>query len=240
MPPLTARYTDSRYHFPTDFAGVLSDSNQASAEEMLTLAADVGRRLGSTDTTFVLRREGTAPYGEFDDRPDNAGTPWGLALPRSGTRARFGATSTRRSMNGVLAMFTVTGGLQVERETRAPVGRNHLELRWDRYYSRHAVRPGAYHLGYYAQGLLDLASGLALNLNARVDDNSAFGTFFTYRAGAVYRLVFGHANSRLAGAFVQGADLLRAVLRRPLRGGRLDPAARTLDQLGGRYRAGTG
>ena len=34
----------------------------------------------------------------------------------------------------------------------------------------------------------DLSSGLALNLNGRVDDNSGFGTFFTYRAGAVYRL----------------------------------------------------
>jgi vitamin B12 transporter len=45
--------------------------------------------------------------------------------------------------------------------------------------------------GYYAQGLLDLASGLAINLNARVDDNSAFGAFFTYRAGAVYRLTSG-------------------------------------------------
>jgi vitamin B12 transporter len=42
--------------------------------------------------------------------------------------------------------------------------------------------------GYYGQGLLDLPGGLALNLNARVDHNSEFGTFFTYRAGAVYRL----------------------------------------------------
>ncbi|HET9466353.1 MAG TPA: TonB-dependent receptor, partial [Gemmatimonadales bacterium] len=46
-------------------------------------------------------------------------------------------------------------------------------------------------LGYYMQGVIDLESGLALNLNARADDNSAFGTFFTYRAGAVYRLRSG-------------------------------------------------
>src|SRR5918998_3275127 len=35
------------------------------------------------------------------------------------------------------------------------------------------------------------AGGLAINLNARLDDNSAFGTFFTYRAGAAYRLGSG-------------------------------------------------
>jgi vitamin B12 transporter len=37
--------------------------------------------------------------------------------------------------------------------------------------------------------VLDLPSGLALNLNARVDHNSGFGTFLTYRAGVAYRLL---------------------------------------------------
>jgi vitamin B12 transporter len=44
-------------------------------------------------------------------------------------------------------------------------------------------------LGYYAQAVVELPSGVALNLNGRLDHNSGFGTFFTYRAGALYRLL---------------------------------------------------
>jgi vitamin B12 transporter len=33
---LTGRYSDNRYHFPTDFAGVLSDSNQSNGEKALS------------------------------------------------------------------------------------------------------------------------------------------------------------------------------------------------------------
>src|SRR5918995_2983053 len=52
---LAFRYTDSRYHFPTDFAGVLSDSNQASAEEMVSLGGEIGRQLSQWyDLRFTL------------------------------------------------------------------------------------------------------------------------------------------------------------------------------------------
>ena len=49
----------------------------------------------------------------------------------------------------------------------------------------------------YAQAVADLASGLALTLNARLDENSAFGTFRTARAGAAYRVGRG---TRLRGS----------------------------------------
>jgi vitamin B12 transporter len=46
-------------------------------------------------------------------------------------------------------------------------------------------------LGYYAQAVLDLPAGLAVNVNGRLDHNSGFGTFFTYRAGVAYLLPAG-------------------------------------------------
>ena len=87
--------------------------------------------------------------------------------------------------------LTVTGGVQVERETERQSGETTSNFGGIATTPDTPFDRGRTTFGYYAQGVLDLASGLALNLNARVDDNSAFGTFFTYRAGAVYRLSSG-------------------------------------------------
>jgi vitamin B12 transporter len=187
---LSVRFTDSRYHFPTDFAGALADSNQSSAEEMLTVAADVGRRLGSR---FDLRLTagGNRNLGEFDDRPDNAADTLGFGFAsQRDSRAERGNLDLR--INGTLSpVLTVTGGVQVERETERQSGETTSNFGAIATVPDTPFDRGRTTLGYYVQGVVDLASGLAVNLNARVDDNSAFGTFFTYRAGAVYRLAPG-------------------------------------------------
>lgn len=187
---LSLRFTDSRYHFPTDFAGVPADSNQASAEEMLTIAADVGRRLGSR-YDLRLTAGGNRAVGEFDDRPDNAADTLGFGFAsRRDSRAERGNLDAR--INGVLSpVLTVTGGVQVERETERQSGQTTSNFGGIVTTPDTPFDRGRTTVGYYAQGVLDLASGLALNLNGRIDDNSAFGTFFTYRAGAVYRLSSG-------------------------------------------------
>ena len=187
---LTARYTDSRFHFPTDFAGVLSDSNQSSAEEMLTIAADVGRRLSSR-YDVRLTAAGNRTVSEFDDRLDNAADTLGFGFAsQRDSRAERGNLDVR--INGTMSpVLTVTGGVQVERETERQSGETTSNFGGIVTTPDTPFDRGRTTLGYYGQGVLDLASGLALNLNARVDDNSAFGTFFTYRAGAVYRLPSG-------------------------------------------------
>jgi vitamin B12 transporter len=184
---LSARFSDSRFHFPTDFAGVPVDSNQSTAEEALSVAAELGRRLGDRYELRILAG-GSRTDGQFDDRSDNPADTigFGFASHRS-SRAQRGTLDAR--LNGALtSMLTITVGAQVERESERQSGETTSnfggitatpDTPFDR--SRTTV-------GYYAQGILDLTSGLALNLNARLDDNSAFGTFFTYRAGAAYRL----------------------------------------------------
>lgn len=187
---LSVRFTDSRYHFPTDFAGVPSDSNQSSAEEMLTIAADVGRRLGPR-YDLRLTAGGNRTKGEFDDLPDTASDTMGFGFAsHRDSRAERGNLDAR--INGVLSPgLTVTGGVQVERETERQSGETTSNFGGIATTPDTPFDRGRTTFGYYAQGLLDLASGLAINLNARVDDNSAFGDFFTYRAGAVYRLPSG-------------------------------------------------
>jgi vitamin B12 transporter len=187
---LSLRFTDSRYHFPTDFAGVPADSNQSSAEEMLTIAAEVGRRLGPRYDLRVTAG-GNRTIGEFDDRSDNAADTLGFGFAsHRDSRAERGNLDVR--INGSLSpVLTVTGGAQVERETERQSGETTSNFGGVATIPDTPFDRGRTTFGYYAQGVLDLASGLALNLNARVDDNSAFGTFLTYRAGAVYRLRWG-------------------------------------------------
>lgn len=184
---LAVRFSDNRYHFPTDFAGGLADSNQSNAEEALSLAADIGRRLGDR-YELRLTAGGSRADGEFDDRPDNAADTigFGFASHRE-SRAQRGNLDAR--VNGRMSpVLTITAGAQVEQETERQSGQTTsnfggITTTPDTPFDRDRTT-----VGYYAQGLLDLTSGLAFNLNARVDDNSAFGTFFTYRAGAAYRL----------------------------------------------------
>jgi vitamin B12 transporter len=184
---LSARYTNNRYHFPTDFAGVPSDSNQSNAEEALSLAADMGRRF-SNDYELRLTAGGSRTDGEFDDRADSAGDTVGFAFAsHRDSRAQRGNLDARLTAT-LSPALTITAGTQVERETERQAGVTTsnfgaISTSPDTPFDR-----GRTTLGYYAQGLLDLPSGVALNLNARLDDNSAFGTFFTYRAGAAYRL----------------------------------------------------
>ncbi len=163
---LSVRFTDSRYHFPTDFAGVLADSNQSSAEEMLTLAADVGRRLGHR-YDLRLTAGGNRTVSEFDDRSDNAADTLGFGFAsHRDSRAQRGNLDAR--INGTLSpVLTVTGGVQVERETERQSGETTSNFGGIATTPDTPFDRGRTTVGFYAQGVLDLASGLALNLNAR-------------------------------------------------------------------------
>jgi vitamin B12 transporter len=187
---LSARFADNRYHFPTDFSGMLADSNQSNAEKALVVALDAGQRLGER---YEVRFTGGASLtdGEFDDRSDSPGDTAGFAFA-----SHRDSRATRANLDARVSAFltptlSLTAGSQIERETERQSGEttsnfDGITTTPDIPFDRHRTT-----LGYYAQGVLDLPSGLALNLNARVDDNSAFGTFFTYRAGAAYRLPRG-------------------------------------------------
>ena len=187
---VSARFNESRYHFPTDFAGILSDSNQASAEEMFSIAGEIGRRLGER-LDVRLTAGANRTDGTFDDLPDGPFDTLGFGFAsHRDSRAQRGSLDAR--VNAIVGdAVTITAGAQVERESERQSGETTsnfggIATTPDTPFDRHRTT-----FGYYAQGLLDLPGGLAVNLNARLDDNSGFGTFFTYRAGAAYRLPGG-------------------------------------------------
>ena len=183
---VSGRYSNNRYAFPTDFAGVPSDSNQSNAEEALSLSVDLGQRFADR---YEVRLTGGSSWtdGEFEDSADNPADTLGFAFASHRDSRAHRANVDARLNASVSPELTVTAGAQAERETERQAGvttsnfggiNTTADTPFDRSRST---------LGYYAQGLWDLPSGLAVNVNARVDDNSAFGTFFTYRAGTAYR-----------------------------------------------------
>jgi vitamin B12 transporter len=196
---LTARYSDNRYHFPTDFAGILADSNQSDGERALSLGGEYGRRLGGR-YRLRLTAGGSRTDTDFEDRPDNSADTvgFGFASHRD-SRAQRGTVDGRVDAS-VSPSLTITTGVQLEHETERQQGETTsnfgaIATTPDTPFDRARAT-----VGYYTQGVLDLRSGLAVNLNARVDDNDAFGTFFTYRAGVAYRI----AHSRLRASVGRG------------------------------------
>ncbi|MDQ3224725.1 MAG: TonB-dependent receptor plug domain-containing protein, partial [Gemmatimonadota bacterium] len=159
---VSVRFTDSRYHFPTDFAGVLADSNQSTADEMLTLAADVGRRLGDR-YDLRLTAGGSRSIGEFDDRSDSPGDTLGFGFAsQRDSRAQRGNLDAR--VNAILSpVLTITAGAQVERESERQSGVTTSNFGGIITTPDTPFDRGRTTLGYYTQGVIDLASGLALN-----------------------------------------------------------------------------
>jgi vitamin B12 transporter len=184
---VAVRFADNVHHFPTDGSGILSDSNQSNTEQALSLAVDVGRRLGDR---YQLRLTGGGSRidGGFEDQPDHPGDTlgFGFASHRS-SRAERGNLDLRVNA-WPSSVLTLTAGSQIERETERQSGETTSNFGGIATTPDTPFDQGRTTVGYYTQGVLDLPSGLAVNLNARVDHNSGFGTFFTYRAGMAYRL----------------------------------------------------
>jgi vitamin B12 transporter len=184
---IAVRFADNVHHFPTDGAGILSDSNQSNTEQALSLAVDVGRRLGES-YQLRLTAGGSRTDGGFEDQPDHPADTlgFGFASQRS-SRADRGNLDLRVNA-WPSSVLTLTAGSQIERERERQAGETTSNFGGIATTPDAPFDQGRTTVGSYAQGVLDLPSGLAINLNARVDHNSGFGTFFTYRAGMAYRL----------------------------------------------------
>lgn len=185
----TVRYIDARSAFPTDFAGVPSDSNQFGTYRQLAVGLEAGRFLSDileARTTVTLARTETGA----DDQPDHPGdTGFGYRSERTtlGNRIAADARVNLRPAGSLV----VTAGAHYEREAEETDSETESDFgagpsietsRFDA--RRHTV-------GLYGQLVAEPAAGLALTLNARVDENSAFGALGTVRAGTAYRFAEG-------------------------------------------------
>lgn len=188
----TLRYGDARYHYPTDGAGNVVDRNAYQDDQRLVAGLEIARRL--TDR-FEARLLLTA--SELDalthDAQDDAADTLGAFAYRSDSDIRRRAAELRANYR-LAELGTLTAGVEFEAQSLENASESDSE--WGP--SSDAFGAERTNRGYYTQLLLEPIGSLYLTLGARLDDNDAFGTFETYRAGIAYGFASG---TRLRGAF---------------------------------------
>jgi vitamin B12 transporter len=187
---LTARYADGRYEFPTDFTGVPVDSNSFNTERTVTLGADVTQRISSTIEGRVLLADNQIQAG-LDDLPDGVADTVGYGFSTSQQ-----SDIARRSVDARLvvrpsAIVSLTGGAAYEYESERLSASATSNFGGGSFVDENRFDESRGTVAVFAQGVANLASGLTATAGIRFDDNSAFGEFTTWRAGAAWRLGSG-------------------------------------------------
>lgn len=176
---ISARYTAAEFHYPTDFSGQPVDSNSYRTQHRLTVGLDAGRSLAGYAQARLL-----AGTNEVSDLTEDIATPFGGSTPE---HSAFRSRGYRRNAEGRLSFFlasnaTVTVGANYEKEHErssngsGPVGGATTQTdSFDA--SRHT-------LAYYSELLGNPNDRFSYTLSGRLDDNSDYHRFATYRIGA--------------------------------------------------------
>ena len=181
---LSFRYADHAYHYPTDGAGRFVDHNAVNRMVGTSLGLEVGRFLHPRlEARLLLVSHATE--GGTDDQPDGSADTLGVFASESHTSTERRLVDARGNLHlGSGAILTLGAQLEQERERgfssfTSAFGASASDTDLDR--SSRA---------YYAQVQV-VTRQVGLNAGARVEDNSAFGSFVTYRAGVTYRFPGG-------------------------------------------------
>lgn len=186
---VTGRYGRNTFHFPTDGSGIPADSNQFSRGRSLQLGAGVGRQLTPNTQAGISFALSDATY-RFNDVSDFPGDTTGFAFA-----SERGNVSQRWSVDAhatvrPITTTSLTGGVAFERESGNREGTYHSNFGDGVFVDTdQPLDARRTTLAAYAEVVLDLSSGIAGTAGLRLDDNSAFGTFVTWRAGASWKIL---------------------------------------------------
>jgi vitamin B12 transporter len=175
---VSARYTTAEFHYPTDFTGQPVDTNSYRVQHRLTVGLDAGRNLTPNVQARLL-----AGNNDVWDLSEDIAVPFGGNAPRhSAARSR----GYRRDVEGRLVFFlpsdatvTVGGTYEKEHENSSNASGNvgtpaTVTDSFDA--SRHNI-------AYYSELLGNVTKRFSYTLAGRVDDNSDYRRFATYRLG---------------------------------------------------------
>jgi len=190
---VTARYTDFTAHFPTDGSGRLVDHNQFRDGRSLVLGLQAERRLG--DRVTVHLQAGThEARSALRDPPDGPADTTGFYAGRSGGDQSRRDVDVRLDFRPVPeATLTVGGSWEHEAGTDSTVSFSSFGP----YRSRTSAT--RHDVSGYLQLLEHPSPAWTLTAGARLDDDAAFGTYATWRAGAAWRLPTGTRLRAAAG-----------------------------------------
>ncbi|MGH7652291.1 MAG: TonB-dependent receptor plug domain-containing protein [Gemmatimonadaceae bacterium] len=194
---VSARYTAADFHYPTDFNGQPVDSNAYRVQHRLTVGLDAVWYLTSYAQARFL-----AGDNEVTDVTDDIATPFGATEPQHSAST---SREYRREADARLSFFlptsatiTLGAGYQKERENSSngagPVGGTTSPT--------DSFRASRENFAYYTELLGSPAEKFSYTISGRVDDNSDYRRFATYRLGAnVHLLRTVIARASLSTAF---------------------------------------
>lgn len=173
---LSTRYNASEYHFPTDFAGAVTDSNQFTRERRLSSGVDAGYRFGRALSTRLLLTDNRSSRLS-DNAPDSPGDSAGFYSRDDADRYRRGADARLDARLRPGALVTVGAAYEAEGEaSRGTSAFGAAPLPATSFHERRVNRAA------YAQTVLEAHDRATLALGGRYDDNGSFGIFRTGRA----------------------------------------------------------
>ena len=174
---VSLRYTDYRFNYPTNGGGDVVDSNVYRSEDRMLVGVELSRRLTAT-TRASLALSSALNDGVTDDAMD---TPAGSSLLIQDKTRRRGAELRLSFVPSAVISGTI--GAQMEQQDH----RNSLQSQSSFGPFMSDFKAARRNLGAYGELVLQPLDRIAVTLGTRVDDNEAFGTFGTYRAGIAAR-----------------------------------------------------
>jgi vitamin B12 transporter len=178
---LSVRYTDAAFHFPTDGGGRLTDRNQFNYDNGPALGLELGRFL-TPRLEARVQLSASQTDGGYENPPDDSADTRGTYRSQDNLR-RAGADVRANLYLSPVTILTV--GLSAEQE------REHsIDFCTSSFgdCSSPPVDTSRANRAAYVQAVTGLGARVALNGGVRVEDNQRFGTFATYRVGAVFRV----------------------------------------------------
>jgi vitamin B12 transporter len=176
---VSARYTAAEFHYPTDFTGQPVDTNSYRVQHRLTVGLDAGRNINANVQARLL-----AGSNDVSDLTEDIATPFGSPTPE---HSAFKSRGYRRNIEGRVAFFlpadaTLTLGGTYEKEHESSYNASGaVGAPTNQTDSFDASRHNA---AYYSELLGDITSRFSYTVSGRVDDNSDYRRFATYRLGA--------------------------------------------------------
>jgi vitamin B12 transporter len=181
---VTSRYTASSYRYPTGSGGQLEDRNAERAEHRTLVGVDAGHRWTDRFETRIAFAANTLHPRTSDGADDAADTLGFYGYFAHGAVTRRVADLRSNLKLGGNATLSLGGEYAREAERSSSRSESEYGPSADAFEAWRETRAA------YTQ-LLGEQGRLAYSVGARLDDNSAFGTFRTVRAGASWRLAAG-------------------------------------------------
>ncbi len=180
----TLRYGDGVAHFPTDGGGNPVDHNQFTTETTLAMGLDLSWAT-SKNGTFTLHGFGSRLDEGFTNRMDSPADTSGFDFieDRSGITWRKGVDA-RLDQHVRGSVISLGVGLENETDNEHDIGVSNFGFGLSP--DTTASTGDRTTRNAFVQLLSEPGASVSTQLGFRLDDNSAFGTFGTWRVGATW------------------------------------------------------